>query len=327
MSDQGRGRPLPRSRQPAPPPISPDAKAQPRKFKFPTAFTVLAACSCSSGSHRSSSLPAPTRPTETGSPIPGTYHELPSCSAPAATAPALDADSPTESGQAPADAESAPGDDVARGRPAVCRHVLQLPLQAALGLAAERPLRRREHRGLRRAVGGGLPLRLGGDLPLRACGRRVHHGDDEDRGDPDGHRPPRAPLPPQRLGAGRDADGRLRTRRHVLRDVGGDARLLRAARATRTRARLRPHGRGGDHLPRRRQRRDRLDREPVLDRRRLGRSRDHDRRRDRPADPDVARAGLARDRLRALVRAAHHGASREVDRRRLGLRRRRRRAA
>ena len=36
---------------------------------------------------------------------------------------------------------------------------------------------------------------------------------------------------------------------------------------------LRPHGRGGDHLPRRRLGRDRLDRQPVLDRRRLRRGR------------------------------------------------------
>ena len=36
--------------------------------------------------------------------------------------------------------------------------------------------------------------------------------------------------------------------------------------------------------------RDRLDRQPVRDRRRLGRGRDHDRRRDRPADRDVVRA-------------------------------------
>ena len=103
-------------------------------------------------------------------------------------------------------------------------------------------------------VGGGLPLRLGRDLPLRARRRRVHHRHDEDRGDPDRHRPARAALPAQRLRADRDPDDGLRARRHELRDVGGDARLLRAARAARARARLRPDGRGGDHLPRRRQR-------------------------------------------------------------------------
>jgi uncharacterized ion transporter superfamily protein YfcC len=45
----------------------------------------------------------------TGSPVPGTYHKLPACSAPVATSPDLQAPSPTESGQAPADAEAAPG--------------------------------------------------------------------------------------------------------------------------------------------------------------------------------------------------------------------------
>ena len=38
----------------------------------------------------------------------------------------------------------------------------------------------------------------------------------------------------------------------TLRHVGGDTRLLRPARPARARAGLRPHGRGGDHLPRRR---------------------------------------------------------------------------
>jgi uncharacterized ion transporter superfamily protein YfcC len=44
-----------------------------------------------------------------GAPVPGTYKQLPSCSAPATTAPAIQASSPTESGQSPSDAASAPG--------------------------------------------------------------------------------------------------------------------------------------------------------------------------------------------------------------------------
>jgi len=81
-----------------------------KKFKFPTAFTVLvavlllvwlAAFFVPAGAYRTDS--------STGAPVPGTYHKLPSCDAPAATAPAIDADSPTESGEAPADAEAAPG--------------------------------------------------------------------------------------------------------------------------------------------------------------------------------------------------------------------------
>jgi uncharacterized ion transporter superfamily protein YfcC len=80
-----------------------------RKFKFPTAFTVLAAVLLlvwiasffvPAGAYQADS---------SGSPKPGTYHELPDCSAPAATAPALNVESPTESGQAPSDALSAPG--------------------------------------------------------------------------------------------------------------------------------------------------------------------------------------------------------------------------
>ncbi len=93
------------------------------------------------------------------------------------------------------------------GRPSLRRHVVQLPVQAALERTAERPLRRRSAERLRRALGGGLPLRVGGDLPLRPRGRRLHHGDDEDGRDPDRHRPAGAALPPQRLGADRDPDG------------------------------------------------------------------------------------------------------------------------
>jgi uncharacterized ion transporter superfamily protein YfcC len=94
---------------------TPDAQPQ-KRFKFPTAFTVLVAVLLlvwiasffvPAGAYKSD--PA------TGSPIPGTYHKLPSCSAPLATAPAIEADSPTESGQAPTDAASAPGATVTVG--------------------------------------------------------------------------------------------------------------------------------------------------------------------------------------------------------------------
>jgi uncharacterized ion transporter superfamily protein YfcC len=87
-----------------------DAPAEPkRRFKFPTAFTVLfivlllvwiASFWVPAGTYNKDS---------NGSPIPGTYHHLPSCSATVATAPAIDVQSPTESGQAPADAQYAPG--------------------------------------------------------------------------------------------------------------------------------------------------------------------------------------------------------------------------
>ena len=121
--------------------------------------------------------------------------------------------------------------DTARRAPErgqVRRHVVHASASSSCGTRRRTAsTASRAPHGLRRAVGGGLPLRLRGDLLLRPRGRRVHHRDDEDRGDPDRDRPARAALPPQRLGADRDPDGRLRARRHDLRDVGGDARLLR----------------------------------------------------------------------------------------------------
>ncbi len=81
-----------------------------KTFKFPTAFTVLfgvlllvwiAAFFVPAGAYKTNA--------STGSPIPGTYHKLPSCSAAAATAPSLNVDSPAETGIAPADAAAAPG--------------------------------------------------------------------------------------------------------------------------------------------------------------------------------------------------------------------------
>ena len=87
-----------------PPPPEPSG----RHFRFPTAFTVLflvlllvwvAAFFVPAGKYQ----------TKGGSPVPGTYHELPSCSAVAAGgAGALVVPSPGETGTAPADAQQAP---------------------------------------------------------------------------------------------------------------------------------------------------------------------------------------------------------------------------
>ena len=101
-------------------PGQPDAGSPPKKFKFPTAFTVLAAVLLLVWI-AAFFVPAGTYNLDkSGSPIPGTYHKLPSCSAPAATAPALEVDSPAESGQAQADAAFAPGATVAEaGLPCV----------------------------------------------------------------------------------------------------------------------------------------------------------------------------------------------------------------
>ena len=90
-------------------PEQPAAEPPARKFKFPTAFTVLfavlllvwiASFFVPAGIYDKSS---------SGSPVPGTYHHLPSCSAVAAGGTALVVDSPGETGTAPADAQQAPG--------------------------------------------------------------------------------------------------------------------------------------------------------------------------------------------------------------------------
>ena len=89
---------------------SPAAKKPKRRFRFPTAFTVLflvlllvwvAAFFVPAGKYKTDAA---------GSPIPGTYYKLPSCSAVAAGgAGALTVPSPGETGTAPADAQQAPG--------------------------------------------------------------------------------------------------------------------------------------------------------------------------------------------------------------------------
>ncbi len=88
----------------------PDEARPDKKFKFPTAFTVLAAVLLLVWI-ASFFIPAGRYETNpnTGSPIPGTYHELPSCSAVAAGGAALVVSAPGETGTAPADAQSAPG--------------------------------------------------------------------------------------------------------------------------------------------------------------------------------------------------------------------------
>ena len=99
---------------PTPPPgeqqVSPPPDQPAKKFKFPTAFTVLAAVLLLVWI-ASFFIPAGRYNTnaQTGAPIPGTYHELPSCSAVAAGGAALVVPSPGETGTAPADAQSAPG--------------------------------------------------------------------------------------------------------------------------------------------------------------------------------------------------------------------------
>src|SRR6516162_1693009 len=103
----------------------PTAPAEPeppaKKFKFPTAFTVLAAVLLLVWI-ASFFVPAGAyKLNKDGQPQPGTYYKLPDCSAPASEAPAVEPQaSPTEAGQAPADAQYAPGTTVAEaGLPCV----------------------------------------------------------------------------------------------------------------------------------------------------------------------------------------------------------------
>jgi uncharacterized ion transporter superfamily protein YfcC len=87
---------------PAPAPVR-------RGFKFPTAFTVLAGVLLLVWIASFFVPPGAYKKDAAGSPKPGTYAKLPDCAAPAASAPQLDVESATESGQAPADAKAAPG--------------------------------------------------------------------------------------------------------------------------------------------------------------------------------------------------------------------------
>jgi uncharacterized ion transporter superfamily protein YfcC len=87
----------------------PTAETPKRRFQFPTAFTVLflvlllvwvAAFFVPAGKYKTNAA---------GSPVPGTYHELPSCSAVASGGGGtLVVPSPGETGTAPADAQQAP---------------------------------------------------------------------------------------------------------------------------------------------------------------------------------------------------------------------------
>src|SRR3954453_207922 len=100
---------LPGEEPPAAGPSDPPAAAPAKKFKFPTAFTVLAIVLALVWI-ASFFVPAGVYSKDAGgSPVPGTYHKLPSCSAVEAGGEALVVDSPGESGVAPADAVSAPG--------------------------------------------------------------------------------------------------------------------------------------------------------------------------------------------------------------------------
>jgi uncharacterized ion transporter superfamily protein YfcC len=98
-----------------PPAAGPPDSSRAGKFKFPTAFTVLAIVLVLVWI-ASFFVPAGVYTKDaSGSPVPGTYHELPSCSAVEAGGEALVVDSPGETGVAPADAVSAPSAELVPG--------------------------------------------------------------------------------------------------------------------------------------------------------------------------------------------------------------------
>jgi uncharacterized ion transporter superfamily protein YfcC len=88
-----------------------------KKFKFPTAFTVLAAVLLLVWI-ASFFVPAGVyKKDSSGSPLPGTYYELPSCSAVAAGGAAMVPSQPGEAGVAPADVQQAPNTTVTEPKP------------------------------------------------------------------------------------------------------------------------------------------------------------------------------------------------------------------
>ena len=209
-----------------------------RKFKFPTAFTVLA-CVLLLVWLASFVVPAGSyKLDKSGAPIPGSYEQLPSCSAPAATAPSLNVESAAESGPSPADAKYALGATVSDlGLPCVDDSAL-VPVQAAVDRAANGLYGVENDRGFVAADETGFlygsatiflfVLAVGAFITVTMKTGAIQTGIG------------RLALRFRHSGSVLVAIlmARLRARRDDLRDVGGDARLLRPARAAGARARL-----------------------------------------------------------------------------------------
>ena len=187
--------------------------------------------------------------------------------------------------------------DVSRGGVAAGAH----PEGFADG-ADQRPVRDRGREGEHQLLQLGVAVRRDRHRAVHPRDRRVPRGDDEDRGDPGRHRQPRrADAGP---GAVDDpgADERLRARRHELRDGGGEPRLLRARDHRDDRRGLRRAHRCRDRPPRVRDRRARVDRQPVRDRDRVRDRRHPDQRGHRRATGDPDRRLGDRDLLRPALR-------------------------
>ncbi len=167
----------------------------------------------------------------------------------------------------------------------------------------QRPVRHRERRGRQhQRLELGRAVRGDRRRAVHPRDRRVPRRDDEDRRDPGRHRPHRHPAQGPRAVDDPDPHGRVRPGRHDLRDGRGEPRLLRADHHGDDRRGLRRARRRVDPAPRLRDRRARLDDQPVRHRHRVRLRGDVDQRGpDRPArDPD--RWHGHRDRVRAALR-------------------------
>jgi uncharacterized ion transporter superfamily protein YfcC len=104
MADTGAAAPAPEQR-----PSDESPETSKKHFKFPTAFTVLFIVLIVVWVASFFVPPGVYKTNADGAPKPGTYHELPSCSAVAAQGASLNAPDPGDSGESPSDAQTAPG--------------------------------------------------------------------------------------------------------------------------------------------------------------------------------------------------------------------------
>ena len=134
--------------------------------------------------------------------------------------------------------------------------------------------------------------------------------------DPGGHRAGRRAAPRPRAADDPDPHGALRARRHVLRHGRGEPGVLRPGHHGDGRRRLRLAHRGRRHPARLRDRRDRLDHQPVRDRHRVRVRRDRHRPGPYRPDRDPRRGHGDRDLVGDALRRADQGRSSSLAHRR-----------
>ena len=181
--------------------------------------------------------------------------------------------------------------------------------------AGQRPLRPPgPGNGPRPAVRRGQALRRGRRVHVRARDRRLHDDGARDRRPRRGDRQARLRRAGTAVARDRRRDGAVLAARNHDGLGGRDARLLRPPDTAHARAGLRPDGGGGHDHRERDGRRDGIDREPVLHRRRQRVRRRRDRRRHRAALDRLVRAYLDHDRVRRPLRRARQGPARSLPR-------------